>query len=108
MKSVRYFFAITLLITTFNLTAQVNKNKDSIIIFKVFGNCEMCKDRIEKAAKGKGITKTNWDIDTKLLTFSVNSSTYNLDKVHHRIAEVGHDTEKEKTPDLIYNELPEC
>jgi outer membrane receptor for ferrienterochelin and colicin len=68
----------------------------------------MCKERIEKAAKGKGIIKANWDIDTKFLTLSVNGSIYNPDKIHHRIAEAGHDTEKEKAADLTYNELPEC
>jgi hypothetical protein len=56
----------------------------------------MCKERIEKAVKGKGIIKASWDIDTKLLTLSVNGSVYNPDKTHHRIAEAGHDTEKEK------------
>jgi len=108
MKSVKYFFTIIILITTFNLTAQVNSGKDSIVIFKVFGNCEMCKDRIEKASKVKGIIKANWEIDTKLLTLLVNGSKSNLDKIHHRIAEAGHDTEKEKASDVTYNGLPEC
>jgi hypothetical protein len=108
MKLFKYFFTIVILITSFDLIAQVDEDKDSTVIFKVFGNCEMCKERIEKAARGKGITKANWDIDTKLLTLSVNGSTFNLDKVHHRIAEAGHDTEKEKASDVIYNELPGC
>src|SRR4030095_1580497 len=108
MKSFRYFFTIVILITSFDLSAQVDRDKDSTVIFKVFGNCEMCKDRIEKAAKGKGIIMANWGIDTKLLTLSVNGPIINLDKVHHRIAEAGHDTEKEKASDVTYNELPEC
>ena len=108
MKSLKYFFTMVILITSFDLAAQVDEGKDSTVIFKVFGNCEMCKERIEKAAKGKGVIKANWDIDTKLLTLSVNGSTFNLDKVHHRIADAGHDTEKEKAADLTYNELPGC
>jgi len=28
---------------------------------KVWGNCDMCKARIEKAAKVEGVTKANWD-----------------------------------------------
>ena len=108
MKSFKYFFTIVILITSFDLTAQVDRDNDSTIAFKVFGNCEMCKERIEKAAKGKGVIKVNWDIDTKLLTLSVNGSVFNPDKIHHRIAEAGHDTEKEKASDNTYNELPEC
>ena len=108
MKSFKYFFAIVILITSFSLAAQVDKDKDSTVIFKVFGNCEMCKDRIEEASKGKGVIKANWDIDTKLLTLLVNGSISNLDKIHQRIAEAGHDTEKERASDVTYNELPEC
>jgi len=64
MKSFKYFFTIVILITSFDLTAQVDRDNDSTIAFKVFGNCEMCKERIEKAAKGKGVIKVNWDIHT--------------------------------------------
>jgi hypothetical protein len=108
MKSVKYFFTIMILVTSYGVTAQFNKDRDSAVFFKVFGNCEMCKERIEKAVKGKVIIKASWDIDTKLLTLSVHGSVYNPDKTHHRIAEAGHDTEKEKASDITYNELPEC
>ena len=108
MKSFKYIFTIVILVTSFRMAAQVNEHKDSTMAFKVFGNCEMCKERIEKAAKVNGVIKANWDIDTKLLTLLVNGSIFNLDKVHHRIAEAGHDTEKEKASDVTYNELPEC
>ena len=36
--------------------------------FKVSGNCEMCKARIEKAAKIDGVIKAEWSDETKLLT----------------------------------------
>ena len=72
MKSLKYFFTIGILAASFGLSAQVSNTKDTIITFKVFGNCEMCKERIEKAAKGKGIVKANWDIDTKILTLLIN------------------------------------
>src|SRR6185503_9186306 len=108
MKSFKYIFTIIILAASFELTAQVSNTKDTTISFKVFGNCEMCKERIEKAAKGKGIIKANWDIDTKLLTLSVIGSVFSLDKIHYRIAEAGHDTENERSPDITYNELPEC
>jgi outer membrane cobalamin receptor len=108
MKSFKYFFTIGILAASFGLSAQVSNIKDTTIRFKVFGNCEMCKERIEKAAKGKGVVKANWDIDTKILTLFIDGSIANPDKIHHRIAEAGHDTEKEKASDLTYNELPEC
>ena len=108
MKSLKYFFIIGILAVSFDLSAQVNNTNDTTITFRVFGNCEMCKERIENAAKGKGVINANWEIDTKLLTLSVTGSNYNPDKIHLRIAEAGHDTEKEKASDIIYNELPAC
>ena len=48
MKSLKYFFTIGIFVVSFHLSAQVNNTKDTTITtFKVFGNCEMCKERIE-------------------------------------------------------------
>jgi outer membrane receptor for ferrienterochelin and colicin len=68
----------------------------------------MCKNRIEKAAKGKGITSAIWDVDTKILSLDYDPSITSLEKVQGRIADVGHDTELKKAKDFVYNELPDC
>jgi copper chaperone CopZ len=76
--------------------------------FKVYGNCEMCKDRIEKAVKEKGATSASWDTKTKMLTVTYDLSKTNKDKLSKKLASVGHDTEKYKAPDDIYDKLPVC
>jgi copper chaperone CopZ len=76
--------------------------------FKVFGNCEMCKARIEKAVKDEGASAASWDIKTRMLTVTYDSSKTNRDKLSRKLASVGHDTEKYKAPDDVYNSLPAC
>ncbi len=76
---------------------------------KVAGNCEMCKERIEKAAKSlDGVNFADWNIETKMLHLSFNKQKVSLDKIEKTIANVGHDTEKYQAPDDVYNALPEC
>jgi len=91
-----------------SIDAQKKSSVDSIITFKVFGNCEMCKNRIEKAAKGKGVASAMWDVDTKMLSLNYDPSITSPEKVQERIADVGHDTPLKKAKGFVYDELPEC
>lgn len=78
-------------------------------MFEVGGACEMCKDRIEKAALSViGVASAEWSIEDHILHLSYDSKKVNLQDVHQAIAAVGHDTEKAKAPDSVYNELPDC
>ncbi len=78
-------------------------------MFEVGGSCEMCKDRIEKAALSvSGVENAEWSVDDHILHVSYNSKKVKLDEVHKAIAAAGHDTEKEKAPDSVYNNLPKC
>jgi len=77
--------------------------------FKVGGACGMCKSRIEKAAKSlKGIGKAEWNQETKILSVSYDSKLVKLIDIHKTIVKVGHDTDKFKADDKVYNELPAC
>ena len=108
MRSKFWVFLNVLILHT-SISAQQNfPSKDSIITFKVFGNCEMCKNRIEKAAKAKGVKSATWDVDTKLLSLDYDPLITSPKKVQQRIADVGHDTELQKAKGLVYNELPDC
>jgi Cu(I)/Ag(I) efflux system membrane fusion protein len=75
----------------------------------VQGLCEMCKDRIEKTALSvSGVSSAIWDIKTKQLYLHYDSGKTSPDAVAKAIAKVGHDTEKYKADDTVYNALPEC
>jgi mercuric ion binding protein len=75
---------------------------------KVLGKCEMCKTRIEKAAKVEGVTKADWDSKTQLLTLVYDPAKVKSDDIQKKIAAVGHDTEKYKATDKSYEGLPGC
>jgi len=75
---------------------------------KVSGNCDMCKARIEKAAKIDGVSKAEWDTKSKLLAVSYDPAKTNIDQVSKKVAAAGHDTEKVKADDKAYNSIPSC
>lgn len=84
--------------------AQVKTEK-----FEVKGNCGMCEDRIEKAAKSvDGVTTADWNQETKMLELSFDESKSSVQKVQLAIAKVGHDTPMHKADDDVYNALPGC
>ncbi len=77
--------------------------------FKVYGACGMCETRIENAAKSvAGVTAADWNQQTKMLAIEYDADRVNLDDVHKKIAEAGHDTEKVRAKDEVYQELPAC
>jgi membrane fusion protein, copper/silver efflux system len=76
---------------------------------KVAGNCDLCKERIETAAKlVEGVKSAEWKAETQLLNVSFDGSKTSADDIAKAIAEVGHDTEKFKATDAVYKALPEC
>jgi Cu(I)/Ag(I) efflux system membrane fusion protein len=94
---------------THAMTSSHRMSKAAELQFKVGGNCEMCKDRIETAAKSvTGVESANWETDTKMLHLNFDSSKTNSDEIQKAVAKVGHDTEKFKASDEVYSKLPEC
>ncbi len=78
-------------------------------VFKVYGNCGMCKKRIESSLKGvNGVSKASWDVKTKMITITYDPHAITLEKVKSLIAAVGHDVDGYKADDKVYNSLPGC
>lgn len=76
--------------------------------FKVSGNCEMCKERIEKVVnENTNVINSDWNTETKILKIYY-KSVINIDEIKKSIASVGHDTDIHKAEIDIYNKLPEC
>lgn len=75
----------------------------------VQGKCEMCKKRIETAAKSvDGVSSAQWNAKKKELHVSFNSKQTSLDAISKAIAKIGYDTEKDKADDETYANLPAC
>jgi membrane fusion protein, copper/silver efflux system len=76
--------------------------------FTVYGNCSMCKERIENAAiLVKGVQNAHWNENTKLLSIEADSEI-DIHGLHNKIASVGHDTDMEIASNEVYNNLHEC
>lgn len=77
-------------------------------VFKVWGNCEMCRETIEGALKAPGISVADWNTETKQLSVSYDSTIISLDAIQKKIAASGYDTEKYKADEQAYANLHEC
>lgn len=75
---------------------------------KVWGNCESCKSRIEKAAKDAGAATADWSDETLMLTVSYDESKTSSLNIEKQIASVGYDTRDVKGSDEAYKNLPGC
>ena len=88
--------------------SKMDMAKVKVVTIKVWGECETCQVRIEKAAKVEGVTNAVWNKDTKILSLVYNPSQISSDDVQKKIAAVGHDTEKFRANDKVYAKLNEC
>ena len=104
MKSIRLFSFLTLFIGL----AQLSFGQTVKETIPVSGNCGMCKDKIEKAAKTAGVSYAAWDADTKILTVEYNHTSSNNAKIQKAVAATGYDTKDIKATDAAYNSLHGC
>ena len=86
--------------------AQIKNAKTETV--KIYGNCGMCKDRIEKAGNLKNNAKVDWNVDTKMATITYDAKKTNQDAILKRIALAGHDSDKFLAPNDVYSKLPNC
>lgn len=100
-----------------NLNVE-NANSELLVIkhddlvtktFKVYGNCGMCKKRIEGSLSGvKGIEKAIWNSETKMLEVAFHEHDITLDEIKKKIASVGYDTDEHRASNEVYEKLPGC
>jgi periplasmic mercuric ion binding protein len=101
----KLFFLSLFFITFFSFAQQPKVVKATLT---VYGNCELCKARIEAALDQRGIKQSKWNTQTKALSIIYNPVKISELQIHQFIAAVGHDTDKVKAKDEVYAELPYC
>ena len=78
-------------------------------MFGVKGSCDMCKERIEKAAKEvNGVLSAHWDKDTQMIHHQYDPQKTSPKAISKAIAKVGHDTDMDKADKAVYDKLPAC
>jgi mercuric ion binding protein len=75
---------------------------------KVWGECEICKARIEKITLSSSVTTADWNVKTKILTVVYYPGHNDLISISDKLAKAGHDTGLRSAKDKAYNKLPDC
>lgn len=77
--------------------------------FKVYGECDMCKDRIERAARSvKGVVMANWNAESQELLLKYLPGKTDKTEIQQAITAVGHDTDALRATDESYDQLHTC
>lgn len=113
MKTVKIIIIVFLTtVLGFNSYAQMHDHSKMASTktetIKVSGNCDMCKARIEKAAKLDGVSKAEWNAKSNILAVTFDPAKTNMDQISKKIAAVGHDNSKVKASNKTFNALPGC
>jgi periplasmic mercuric ion binding protein len=98
---------ITIIVAMLSVSAFA-QSKVITASIKVYGNCSMCKKRIETALDHKGIKKAEWNTKTKELQVVYSSAKISEMQIHELVAKAGHDTDKVKAKEETYASLPFC
>jgi mercuric ion binding protein len=104
----RIAFIITFICIAIASFAQTKSSKVVTADIKVYGNCGMCKERIEAALDTKGVKQAKWDPTTKNLNVVYVPSKITEQQICDIVAKAGHDTDKSKAKDEVYAKLPFC
>jgi len=91
-----------------NMNTPMNMAPAKTATLKVWGNCEMCKARIEKTVIAAGATTVEWNVKNKFLTVNFDPAKTNIEYLSNKLAKAGYDTENNKAKDKAYNALPDC
>lgn len=101
-------YTILVLITLLAALGAEAQPVDSTLKLKVHGVCGLCKARIEKAVKVKGVRRADWDMASQELTVTYDPLKISREKIIGKVTATGHDTEFSKAENFVYDELPEC
>lgn len=88
---------------------QASNVQSEHAMFGVKGACDMCKQRIEDTAKSiKGVSSAMWDKDAQMVHLQFDPKQTSVDAIAKAIAAAGHDNDKYKADQNVYDKLPAC
>lgn len=99
-------YLTTIILFLFLVVGYGQKTKTESIT--IYGNCGMCKDRIENALDIVGVKNANWNIEAKVLRVVYNPSKISLEEIQRVCAKAGHASENTQVDASVYNNLHHC
>ena len=101
----RILVAIIVLLSFTACEAQIKDAKTATV--KIYGNCDMCKETIEKAGNSKKLAKVDWNTDTKMATAiyptTENTNNSQANKKQERIGEKTNAAWENQKEGFFYN-----
>src|SRR5690606_7339058 len=82
--------------------------QERTITSEVAGNCAICKQRIEKAAKINGVSQTKWNMQDGLATVVFNPDITSDANIKQASADAWHDNAEVRAELEVYENLHEC
>lgn len=98
------------LTTLFSVNVKAQKTKETKEIkIQTSAQCEMCKNRLEKAmAYEKGVKSSNLDVSSATLTVIYKPSKTTPENIKEAIVKTGYDADKLAADKKSYDKLPDC
>ena len=77
--------------------------------FFVRGNCEMCKERIDKTVLAiSGVRGADWNVETETIKVDYDSTLISSLNIEEVIAATGHATKNVPMDSSAHEKLPKC
>ena len=105
-NSFKNIMVATFVLLSTTINAQIKNSKTETV--KIYGNCGMCENKIEKAGTIKKVATVDWNQETQMATLTYDATKTNQDEILKRIALAGYDSDKFLAPDDVYNNLHGC
>lgn len=97
-----------ILILISSVSAQRSRETKEIEI-KTSAQCEMCKERLEKAfAYEKGVKSSDLNVKTAVFKVTYFPNKTNPEKLREAITLIGYDADDLKADEKAYKKLPDC
>lgn len=104
---------VILLISVFSFSVNNAKAQDTkktaTIKIKTSTQCDMCKERLEKAfAYEKGVKKSELDVETAVFMVEYNPKKTTPENLKEAVTKVGYDADDLPANEKAYEKLPAC
>ncbi len=101
----RVILCLVAVVSLVACTSKPNAHAD----FSVRGNCEMCKERIDKTVLAlTGVTAANWNLETGVMAVDYDSTKTSPTVIEKVVAAVGHSTTNFPMNSVAHDKLPKC
>lgn len=106
LKKIQHIILPLLSMAIVGCDIQIRNAKTETVV--VYGNCSMCKKKIDAAGSIKGVAEVEWNEDSKQARITYDSQKSNINEILKHIASSGYDSDSFRATDDAYDKLHKC